>query len=246
MEKKTSADETLDTLFDGKLTVLQSKTGYRFSLDALLLAYFTPVRKKERVVDLGTGNGVVALILAALEPSLKVVGVEVQPEMAERAARSAALNRLGDRVSIVHGDVRAVERLFPAGSFDVAVANPPYRRLASGRINPNGEKRVARHEIEANLRDFLRAAVYLLRRGGKMSVVYPAFRTADLIQAMREEKLEPKRMRLVHSFAGGDASLVLAEGVKGGGSEMKILPPLVVYTKEREYTPEMSAILAGR
>jgi tRNA1Val (adenine37-N6)-methyltransferase len=245
MEKKTSSNETLDTLFDGKLSVLQSKAGYRFSLDALLLAHFTPVHSKERVVDLGTGNGVVALILAAREPSLKAVGVEIQPEMAERAARSAALNDLTGRVAIVQGDVRAAERLFPAESFDVAVANPPYRRLASGRINPNGEKRVARHEIEANLRDFLRAAAYLLRRGGKISVVYPAFRTADLIQGMREEKLEPKRMRLVHSFAGSEAALVLAEGVKGGGSEMKILPPLIVYTGERKYTPEMSAIVAG-
>jgi tRNA1Val (adenine37-N6)-methyltransferase len=246
MEKKTSSDETLDTLFDGKLSVIQSKTGYRFSLDALLLAHFTSVRRKERVVDLGTGNGVVALILAALEPSVEVVGVEIQPEMAERAARSAALNDLTGRVAIVQGDVRAARRLFPAGSFDVAVANPPYRRLASGRINPNGEKRVARHEIEAKLRDFLRAGAYWLRRGGRISVVYPAARMADLIYAMREERLEPKRMRLVHSFERSEATLVLAEGVKGGGSELKILPPLIVYTKERKYTPEMSAVLAGR
>jgi tRNA1Val (adenine37-N6)-methyltransferase len=171
--------------------------------------------------------------------------LEIQPEMAERAARSAALNDLTGRVAIVQGDVRAARRLFPAGRFDVAVANPPYRRLASGRINPNGEKRVARHEIKAKLRDFLRAGAYLLRRGGRISVVYPAARMADLIHALREERLEPKRVRVVHSFAGGDASLILAEGVKGGGSEMKILPPLVVYSKEREYTAEMSAILTG-
>jgi tRNA1Val (adenine37-N6)-methyltransferase len=245
MEKQSSSDETLDTLFDGKLSVIQSKTGYRFSLDALLLAHFTSVRGKERVVDLGTGNGVVALILAAREPSAEVVGVEIQPEMAARAARSAALNDLTGRVAIVQGDVRAAERLFPAGSFDVAVANPPYRRLASGRINPNGEKRVARHEIKAKLRDFLRAGAYLLRRGGRSSVVYPAARMADLIYALREERLEPKRVRLVYSFAGGDASLILAEGVKGGGSELKIMPPLIVYTQERKYTPEMSAILVG-
>jgi tRNA1Val (adenine37-N6)-methyltransferase len=245
MEKKTSTDETLDTLFGGKLSVLQSKSGYRFSLDALLLAHFTAVRRKERVVDLGTGNGVVALILAAREPSLMVVGVEIQPEMAERAARSAALNDLSGRVAIVQGDVRAAKRLFDSASFDVAVSNPPYRSLASGRINPNAEKRVARHEIKANLGDFLRAASYLLRRSGKISVVYPAFRTVDLLQAMREEKLEPKRVRLVHSFERSEAALVLAEGVKGGGSELKILSPLTVYTKERKYTPEMSDILSG-
>lgn len=245
MEKQTSPDETLDTLFEGKLSVLQSESGYRFSLDALLLAHFAPAGRKERVVDLGTGSGVVALILAAREPSLEVVGLEIQTAMADRAARSAALNGLSERVSIVHGDVRAARRLFTAGSFDAAVANPPYRRLASGRINPDGEKRVARHEIKAKLGDFLRAAAYLLRRGGRISLVYPATRMTDLIEAMRAEKLEPKRLRLVHSFEESEAALVLAEGVKGGGSELKIMPPLIVYARGRKYSPEMSALLAG-
>jgi tRNA1Val (adenine37-N6)-methyltransferase len=246
MEKRDSTDETRDTLFEGKLSVIQSKAGYRFSIDALLLARFAVVRKGKRVIDLGTGNGVVALILASSEPSLKITGLEIQAEMAERSARSAALNGLSDRVSIVQGDVRAPEGIFSAGSFDIAVCNPPYRRLASGRINPNGEKRVARHEIKANLSDFVRAAAYLLRRGGAMAVVYPATRTADLIQTMREKVLEPKRVRLVHSFESSEAVLVMAEGIKEARSGLKIMPPLVVYTDERKYTPEMSAILAGQ
>jgi tRNA1Val (adenine37-N6)-methyltransferase len=246
MEKQDSTDETRDTLFEGKLSVIQSRAGYRFSIDALLLARFAVVRKGNRVIDLGTGNGVVALILASSEPSLKITGLELQAEMAERAARSAALNGLSDRVSIVQGDVRAPERIFSAGSFDIAVCNPPYRRLASGRINPNGEKRVARHEIKANLSDFVRAAAYLLRRGGAMAVVYPATRMTDLIQTMREEALEPKRVRLVHSFESSEAALVMAEGIKEARSGLKIMPPLVVYTDERKYTPEMSAILAGQ
>ena len=238
--------ETLDALFQGKLSVIQSKKGYRFSIDAPLLAHFADVRRGERVIDLGTGNGVVALILASLYPSLKLIGLEIQEEMARRAARSVALNRLGDRVTIVQGDVREVERLFPAGSFDIAVCNPPYRGVASGRINPDPEKLVARHELKARLRDFLRAAAYLLGRGGKMALVYPAARMVDLLQAMREEKLEPKRVRLVYSFEESGAALVLAEGIKEGGSELKIMPSLIVYTKERKYTSEMSAILAGR
>ena len=246
MEKSDSTDETRDALFEGKLSVIQSKSGYRFSLDALLLARFAVVRKGKRGIDLGTGNGVVALILASREPSLKITGLEIQAEMAERAARSAALNGLSDRVSIVQGDVRAPEGIFSAGSFDIAVCNPPYRRLASGRINPNDEKRVARHEIKANLGDFVRAAAYWLCRGGAMSVVYPATRMTDLLQTMREKALEPKRVRPVHSFAGSEAALVMAEGIKEARSGLKIMPPLVVYTDERKYTPEMSAILAGQ
>ena len=238
--------ETLDTLFRGRLSIIQSKKGYRFSIDALMLAHFATARGGERVVDLGTGNGVVALILASRYPSLKVAGLEIQEEMARRAVRSAALNRVGHRVSIVQGDVREIEQFFPAGSFDVAVCNPPYRGVTSGRINPDPEKRVARHEIKARLRDFLRAAAYLLRSGGKIALVYPATRMVDLLQAMREEELEPKRVRLVHSFEGSGAALVLAEGVKGASSELKIMPALIVYTKERKYTAEMSAVLAGR
>ncbi len=246
MGKQNTGDETLDTLLGGRLSVIQSKAGYRFSLDAVLLGHFAAAQKGDRVLDLGTGNGVVALILAAREPALKVVGLEIQAAMAERAARSAALNCFGDRVAIVRGDVRAAGRIFPAASFDAAVCNPPYRRAASGRTNPNGEKRVARHEIEADLGDFVSAAARLLRRGGALAVIYPATRLTDLIEAMREERLEPKRLRLVYSFEDGEASLVMAEGIKEAGAELKVMAPLVVYTKERTYTPEASAILAGR
>lgn len=238
-------DETVDTLFQGKLSVIQRKTGYRFSLDALLLAHFVKVRRGERVIDLGTGNGVVALALASLHPSLKVVGLEIQEEMVQRALRNVARNRMDQRVAIVQGDVRSMEQLFSPQSFDAAVCDPPYRGLTSGRINPDPERRVARHEIHGHLRDFLRAGSYVLRRSGRMALVYPATRTIELLQAMREEQLEPKRMRLVYSFEASEAALVLVEGVKGGASELKIMPSLVVYTKERRYTPEVRTILRG-
>jgi tRNA1Val (adenine37-N6)-methyltransferase len=238
-------DETVDALFQGKLSVIQRKTGYRFSLDALLLAHFVKVRRGERVIDLGTGNGVVALALASVHPSLKVVGLEIQEEMVRRALRNVARNRMDRRVAIVQGDVRSMEQLFSPQSFDAAVCNPPYRGLTSGRINPDPERRVARHEVHGYLRDFLHAGSYVLRRAGRMALVYPATRVIELLQAMREEQLEPKRMRLVYSFEASDAALVLIEGVKGGASELKIMPPLVVYTKERRYTPEVRTILRG-
>ena len=239
----TPHEETLDTLFQGKLKIIQRKRGYRFSIDALLLAHFVKIHGSEKIIDLGTGNGVIPLILAWLHPSVRVFGLELQEEMVERALRGVNLNRLEERVKIIQGDVCSVNEIFSPESFDAVVCNPPYRGPASGRINPDPERRVARHEIKARLLNFLRTGSYLLRRGGRMALVYPATRTVDLLQTMRQEGLEPKRLRLVYSFEETAATLALAEGVKGGGCELKVMPPLVVYTKDRKYTPEMRAIL---
>ncbi|MFQ5851735.1 MAG: tRNA1(Val) (adenine(37)-N6)-methyltransferase [Candidatus Binatia bacterium] len=236
----------MDTLLQGKLAIIQRKRGYRFSLDALLLPHFLETRGKERVVDLGTGSGIIPLILVALNPLRQVVGLEVQQGMVDRALRSVGLNDLHDRVEIVRGDVRSIERHFPPRSFDVAVSNPPYRRLRSGRTSPDPERTIARHEVMGSLRDFLRAGSYLLRPGGRMDLVYPATRTVDLLGAMRQEGLEPNRLRVVYSFEGAPAALVLAEGIKGARNELKIMPPLVVYAEGKQYTKEMNAILEGR
>ena len=238
-----SREETLDALFQGKLKIIQRKRGYRFSVDAVLLAHFVEIEGSEKIVDLGTGNGVIALILACLHPSVRVVGLELQEEMVKRAQRNADLNRLGEKVKILQGDVCSIKEIFSPRSFDAVVCNPPYRGRASGRINPDPEKRIARHEVQGRLLDFIRAGSYLLQQGGRMALIYPATRMLDLLQTMRGEDIEPKRLRLVHSFEEEMAALVLAEGVKGSGSELKVLPPLVVYTKERNYTPEMKAIL---
>lgn len=242
----STVDETVDTVFDGKITVVQRKNGYRFSIDALLLAHFAAPKKSDRVVDLGAGSGVIALMLAALHPAIEIHGVELQTAMADRARRSAAINGLQERVKIVAGDVREIEALFSSRTFDLVVANPPYRVAASGRINPDAEKRVARHEIQTKLQDFLRAAGYLLRRGGKIAMVYPATRLVDLLHDMREQRLEPKRMQLVHSFKGAEASLALVEGIREGRAELKLLPPLTIYDEKRNYTPEARALLSGR
>ncbi|MBI2990645.1 MAG: tRNA1(Val) (adenine(37)-N6)-methyltransferase [Deltaproteobacteria bacterium] len=239
----TPPGETVDTLFHGKLRIIQAKRGYRFSLDAVLLAHFATLRGSDRVVDLGTGNGVIPLILARLHPAVEIVGVELQEEMARRALRNVNLNRLEERVKILRGDVCSVEEVLPPESVAAVVCNPPYRRPASGRVNPDAEKRIARHEIKARLADFIRAGSYLLRRGGHMALVYPAARMVDLLQTMRQEEIEPKRLRLVHSYEGSAATLALAEGIKGAGTELRILPPLVVYTRDRKYTREMKAVL---
>ena len=240
-----SSDETLDALFQGDLKLRQSRRGYRFSLDALLLARFATVRPGESAADLGSGNGVIALILARFHPGLSITAVELQRQMAERARENVRLNGFEKRVKVLCGDVRAIARLAAPESHALVVCNPPYRKPTSGRISPDPEKRIARHEIEGRLDDFIRAGAYLLPVGGKMAVIYPAHRAVDLLGSMRAAGIEPKRLRMVHSFAGAEASLTLVEGVKGGRSGIEVLAPLVIYEKEKQYGAEVASILTA-
>jgi tRNA1Val (adenine37-N6)-methyltransferase len=246
-EVTSSADrgETLDVLFDGKVSLFQSRTGYRFSLDALLLAHFVTIKGREKIVDLGTGNGVIPLVLAILHRSAILTGVELQPAMIERARRNVQLNGLERRIQILSGDVRAGERIAAAASFDVAVCNPPYRKPGSGRLSPSDEKQIARHETQGDLGNFLHAGAFLLRPKGRLAIVYLAGRSIDLLSAMREARIEPKRMRMIHAFAGVEACVVLVEGVKGGRSGVEVLPPLTIYCRGKEYTEEVAAMIAG-
>lgn len=238
-----STRETIDRVFDGRVAVVQRLDGFRFSLDSLLLARFVEVRGRERVVDLGAGNGVISLSLAVLNDGVAVVGVELQQAMVERAIRGATLNGLEERVRMSAGDVRNLAEDFTSASFDVAVCNPPYRPPRSGRVNPDRERLVARHEVEGGLADFVRAGAYLLRHRGRMCLVYPAERAVELFLVMRRHGLEPRRARFAHSFAGSPATLVLAEGVKNARPSLTVLPPLVIYQREEEYTDEMAELL---
>lgn len=237
--------ETTDRVFDGRVAVVQRRSGFRFALDSLLLARFPDLWGRKRIVDLGTGNGVVALSLAVLNPEVEVVGVELQGAMVQRAQRGSALNGVEERVRMIRGDVRAVEEYLSPRSFDAAVCNPPYRPPRSGRVNPDRERLLARHEVEGGLGDFVRAGAYLLRHRGRMCLVYPAERAVELFAVMRQHRLEPRRVRFVHSFADGPATLVLAEGVKGARTSLTVLPPLVIYRREDEYTEETAALLGG-
>jgi tRNA1Val (adenine37-N6)-methyltransferase len=241
----TNFDETIDALFQGKLKFYQSRRGYRFSLDAVLLAYFATVKPKEKIADLGTGNGVIPLVLAQRVPSLSIVGVEVQGDLADRARRNVEVNGADERIRIIQGDVREITRMAAAESFDAVLCNPPYRKPGSGRTNPSEEKKIARHEILGTLQDFLEAGRYLLRADGRMTLVYPAVRSIDLLAALRAARLEPKRLRVVYSQPDAEASLILVEGVKGGRSGAKIMPPLFIYECGKRYTAEVAAMLHG-
>ena len=232
------AEETLDTLFGGRLRILQKKGGYRFSIDALLLAHFADPHPKDRIIDLGTGCGVMPLIIAFRQKKGKITGVEIQPSLADLARRNATLNRLSTRIKILEKDLRDLEGKTRGGIFDLVLSNPPYRRIGAGRVNPCPEKALARHEFKATLQDVLRAAQYLLGKKGRLAMIYPASRAAELIQEMRQFHLEPKRLQFVHSYPKEEARLMMVEGFKEGRAQVRVLPPLILYDSAGNYTPE--------
>jgi len=239
-----SDDETLDDLRPAGLRIIQKINGYRFSLDPILLCDFARVEADDAVTDLGTGSGVIPLLLSVGTSAKRIVGVEIQPELADRARRSVLLNGLGERVEILEGDLRVLSKGLDRQSFDVVLSNPPYRRIGTGRRAPSAEKAAARHELSGGLEDFLRAAAFLLRHGGRFYIVYLVERLAELLAMMRGQRLEPKRLRCVHSREGEGARMVLVEGRKGGGEGLSVEPPLFIYDGER-YTEEVLAIYGG-
>jgi len=235
-------EETLDIILDGRLRLLQNKRGYRFTVDSILLSHFVSLKQRTRAIDLGCGNGVILIILAKRFPRVKCAGLEIQEKLTSLARKNTELNDLDERVEIFSGDARNIKNIFPARSFDAVIFNPPYRKLNSGRINPLQEKAIARHEINGSLKDFLTAARYLLKPGGRVFTIYPAKRLVELVYLFRKNDIEPKRMKLVFSDCVSEAQFVLAEGRSGSREELKIEPPLFIYDKERNYTREMSGI----
>jgi tRNA1Val (adenine37-N6)-methyltransferase len=238
--------ESLDALASGGLRIVQSVKGFRHSMDAILLAQFAAPRPTDRVLDLGCGNGVIALMLAHRYPLLRVVGLEIQPALASRALRGAQLNGLHDRVEIVEGDLRRVEALLPPAGFDLVLCNPPYREIGRGRLNPDPERSQARHELSATISDVVAAIRYALAPRGRACLIYHASRLPELLARLRAERLEPKLLRPVHSFPGGDAELILVEARHEGRPGLRMLAPLFVYqTRGGALSPEMEEIYRG-
>ncbi len=235
--------ETLDDLTIGGLKILQAKNGYRFSIDPVLLSAFIPNLKKARVVDLGTGNAIIPLLLSARKEAQSITGVELQPAMVERARRSVQLNGLEDSIRIIQGDIRNLPEALCSGGCDIVTANPPYRIQDTGRVAPDDERGMARHELSGGLDGFLRSAAFLLKNGGRFYVVYLAERLAELLTKMRCFRLEPKRLRMVHSRVGEAARMVLVEGRKHGRAGLIVEAPLIIYKGEgRDYTEEVLAM----
>jgi len=233
-------NETIDSLGLGNLQLIQARDGYRFSLDPVLLARFVEVRERNQIVDLGTGSGVIPLLLARLTPVKLVTGIELHPEQAQRAQQNVELNNLQAVVKIVQGDIRRIRELLPSAQTDLVISNPPYRKLRSGRLAPNDERAAARHELAGDLEDFVRAAAWLLNNGGRFALIYLAERLPELFSRMAACGIEPKRLRMIHPRQGDPAKMALVEGRKMGRPGLTVEPPLVIYQGTgRDYTAEV-------
>ena len=229
--------ETCSVLRCGDLAVIQPRTGYRFSLDAYLLAAFVDEKPAAHVLEIGSGSGVIAVMLAARK-GLMVTGVEVQPVLAGMSRRTVELNGLKDAVKIVESDIRD----YHASPFAAVIANPPYRPLKAGRLNSDDGRALARHELKLDLDSLMNSVNEHLRRLGRFYCIYPAWRLIDLICAMRGHDVEPKRLIMVHSFSDGPADLCLVKGIKQGGRELKIEAPFVVYQSPNTYSDRMTRL----
>jgi len=224
-EIKLRPGESIDDFMDGRLKLIQSKRGYRFSIDAILLSEFVSTKRGDMVIDLGTGCGIILLVLLLTRPIGFAFGLEIQADLADQAARNALLNGFGQKMGVIVGDIKHPP-LAPS-SADVVVCNPPYRQKDSGRINPDPQRAVARHEILASLDDILGIARKLLRAKGRLAMIYPAVRLVDILVRMRGFDLEPKRIRIVYPGLESEAKLALIEASSGGRGGLKILPPLM-------------------
>jgi tRNA1Val (adenine37-N6)-methyltransferase len=235
-------DETVESLFGGRLKILQKKKGYRYTIDSVLLAHFVEPKKRDRILELGAGSGVISLLLAFRHPGVQVTGLELQADLADMAGRSVSMNGLEGRVKMLCGDARRAAEFLETRSQDVAVFNPPYRKMGSGQVNPATEKALARHEIAGSIADFLKASSRALVPGGRVFMIYPCSRMVEAIHRMRAAKMEPKRLRMVHSKPGSRGDFILVEGVKGGGEELAVLPPLFIYKEGKGYSEELEAL----
>jgi tRNA1Val (adenine37-N6)-methyltransferase len=236
-------DITVDTVFEGRLRVKQMRKGYRFSVDAVLLAHFAGPLAEETVLDLGAGCGIISLILASCYGKVFVHGVELQSELADIAVQNAADNGLSDRVRIHAVDMKQVSPSLTSGPVDLVVCNPPFHPVGNGRLNPDSQRAVARHELGITLSELVETAGRMLRPGGRFAAVYPAGRLEDMLREMRRQGLAPEKLRPVHPKENGPAKLFLVAGVKAGEIVLEMLPPLILYDASGACTPEAAAML---
>jgi tRNA1Val (adenine37-N6)-methyltransferase len=243
--KSKHTRESIDGLFKNKLKVIQAVRGYRVSEDALFLTWFVRPRPGELILDAGTGCGVIAFGLAVKESSIKVVGLEIQEGLVDRAARGTRLNRLESRVSIVRGDLRLASRYFRHRIFDAVVSNPPYYEPGRGRVNLEHEKALARHQLMMPLVELCRTAGQLLRSEGRLSLIYPADRVDQVDSAFKDAGFKPSRMLWIHPREGAPPSLVCVEAVPSEHDQTLIEARLLIYDGAGARTREAEAILAG-
>jgi tRNA1Val (adenine37-N6)-methyltransferase len=239
MEVKLKEGERVDELQRNGYGIIQNEKLFCFGMDAVLLSGFVQVKTGETVLDLGTGTGIIPILLEAKTEGSHFTGLEISSVSADMAQRSVALNDLQAKIEIVHGDIKEAGALFPPASFDVIISNPPYMTGQHGLVNPDLDKAAARHELLCTLEDVVKAAAKLVRTGGRFYMVHRPFRLAEIIRTLSEYHLEPKRIRLVYPYVDREPNMVLIESVRGGRPRVTVEKPLIVYEKPGVYTQEI-------
>ena len=228
--------ERIDDLNRNGYKIIQSKDKFCFGMDAVLLSGFAEAKSGEKVLDLGTGTGIIPILMEAKTNGEHFTGLEIQHESAEMATRSVEMNKLQDKINIVTGDIKEASGIFGGATFHVITTNPPYMNENHGIVNPDSAKAIARHELLCSLVDVIREASRCLKSKGKMYMVHRPNRLVDIFDTMRKYHLEPKRMRLVYPYVNKAANMVLIEAVKGGNSQLIVEEPLIVYKTDGTYT----------
>ena len=242
MESLVRADERLDDLQIKGYKIIQHPDKFCFGMDAVLLSGFAKVNEGEKALDLGTGTGILPILLEAKNEGSHYTGLEIQAESVEMARRSVLYNDLQDKIDIIEGDIKEASSIFGKASMNVVTSNPPYMTNHHGLKNPNDAKAIARHELLCTLEDVVRETAAVLKPKGRCYFVHRPSRLVEIFEAMRKYKLEPKRMRLVYPYVNKEPNMVLIEGVRGGGSQLTVEPPLIVYEAPGVYTDEIYEI----
>lgn len=232
-------NERIDDLQRNGYRIIQNPEKFCFGMDAVLLSGFARVKPGANVLDLGTGTGIIPILLEAKTDAAHLSALEIQEESADMARRSVMLNHLENKIDIVTGDIKEADQIFQAASFDVITCNPPYMIGQHGLTNPDAPKATARHEILCTLEDVVRNAAKLLKPGGSFYMVHRPFRLAEIMLVMTKYKLEPKRMQLVYPYVDKEPNMVLIEGCRGGRPRMTVEKPLIVYKEPNVYTDEI-------
>ncbi len=246
MMSEIRQNERVDDLQLNGLHIIQNERAFRFGMDAVLLADFTRLRKRERVADFGTGTGILPLLLSQKEPSCTFEAIEIQPEMADMARRSVGLNGLQSRISVHTADLRKASALLGAGSMDAVVCNPPYGKRGGALTSETQSVLLSRHETDCTIEDVAASGAAVVRDHGRVSVVFPAQRMLELCDALRRHRLEPKRIRMVCAHADKPPYLVMVEAMKNAKPQLLWLPPLIVYHADGTETEEIKRIYHQR
>ena len=239
MQEFIKENERIDDLQRNGYRIIQDPDRFCFGMDAVLLSGFATAKKGDKVLDMGTGTGIIPILMEAKTDAEHLIGLEIQPESADMALRSVKLNGLEDKISIVTGDIKEAKNLFPKASFQVVTSNPPYMIGRHGLVNPHSEKAIARHEVLCTLEDVIENAAALLVPGGHFYMVHRPFRLAEIMTTLVKYRLEPKRMQLVYPYIDKAPNMVLIEAARGGKSRLQVEKPLIVYEKPGVYTPEI-------